>query len=991
MNIDLNGNTLIQGYFSGIGEELTALNASNLTTGTVPDARLSTDVTLQGNTFNAANQLVQLDSVGAVAIAGYTGTPSVSPTGCPKITVNPGGGVGTRSAQNFMIWMTDYATGNPGAWNFDNEPILRFPNNNQGEDAGYLVFYNKGPGYSRAGRIDLRGGTYHGTSAYSGDISMGGGSAADTHGGAVVTDGGSVAGAHGGELNLRGGSSYPGGSINLSNGGGTIALGTGNTLTLPNATGTVALQSDITGYLPLSGGTLSGSLNITPATGEASLKIISGDTDSYLQLGTAGTSYWTFFSGADTDFQLAGPTGSNLRISRTTGFMSFYKDAAFSGALSAGTFSGSGSGLTGIPLSGLASSGASSGEVPVWNGTAWVPGTTAGSGTVTSVGLSIPSVLGTVSGSPVTGSGTLAITAPTMATGAFIASPAGTSGTAVARTIVASDIFSILSAAMDTAFGSAQGNVLQRTASGWSVLAPGTAGQVLTTNGAGANAVWAASGGGTSVQVPVRQTALSGAVNATGQGNCLTTGSGFQPGVTTNAGSDPLTLAFASGFGSSGNVDYVEQITADQATYWSALPANNLSFLAITRTGVGSLSPYATLAPPQYGYAYNPTAQTALSLNNKSTDDFGNAWTNASVTFTGASPQIAGTQVGVFNGSSSRMSSTSFTTLGVGGWALRGWFKMGSLASPQGLFQFCNSANNLGAAVLVSSSGKTQLNLSSNNSSWDIANSTAGSITMTTGTWYFVELTFDSVAGKYVLYINGVADQTITSTSRICRINTGYVGFNNPTGTNTWLTGNAQGFEFLPYCQHPNGTTYSVPTALADVTAAGYASDWFDISFYTLKRIAAASASSGVNPTFAAVNRVYVGEATTGASTVSSIVTYAYQGKYSTGFIPTLPGLSAAVSYNHNIGTNLLSNPLLSLKCLTADQSYVAGDIVTGWGGYNPSPDYVPVPLTWTSKTIGFSTMANQAWKTVYKTGGSIVVITNYSYWAYQITVQRGF
>ena len=44
--------------------------------------------------------------------------------------------------------------------------------------------------------------------------------------------------------------------------------------------------------------------------------------------------------------------------------------------------------------------------------------------------------------------------------------------------------------------GNVQGSVLYRGAAGWVVLAPGTAGQVLTSGGAGANPSWAAGGGG---------------------------------------------------------------------------------------------------------------------------------------------------------------------------------------------------------------------------------------------------------------------------------------------------------------------------------------------------------------------------------------------------------------------------------------------------------------------------------------------------------------
>ncbi len=48
-----------------------------------------------------------------------------------------------------------------------------------------------------------------------------------------------------------------------------------------------------------------------------------------------------------------------------------------------------------------------------------------------------------------------------------------------------------LSALMDIVFGTAQGSILYRDASLWNDLAPGTAAQVLQTNGAGANPSWA--------------------------------------------------------------------------------------------------------------------------------------------------------------------------------------------------------------------------------------------------------------------------------------------------------------------------------------------------------------------------------------------------------------------------------------------------------------------------------------------------------------------
>jgi microcystin-dependent protein len=52
------------GTFSGNGAGLTGLSASNLASGTVANARLSGNVTVAGNSFNGASQLVMLDSSG---------------------------------------------------------------------------------------------------------------------------------------------------------------------------------------------------------------------------------------------------------------------------------------------------------------------------------------------------------------------------------------------------------------------------------------------------------------------------------------------------------------------------------------------------------------------------------------------------------------------------------------------------------------------------------------------------------------------------------------------------------------------------------------------------------------------------------------------------------------------------------------------------------------------------------------------------------------
>lgn len=57
-----------------------------------------------------------------------------------------------------------------------------------------------------------------------------------------------------------------------------------------------------------------------------------------------------------------------------------------------------------------------------------------------------------------------------------------------------------LTQVLDATAGNAQGSILYRSASAWTVLAPGTAGQVLTTGGTGANPSWAAGSAWTTIK-----------------------------------------------------------------------------------------------------------------------------------------------------------------------------------------------------------------------------------------------------------------------------------------------------------------------------------------------------------------------------------------------------------------------------------------------------------------------------------------------------------
>jgi hypothetical protein len=99
--------------------------------------------------------------------------------------------------------------------------------------------------------------------------------------------------------------------------------------------------------------------------------------------------------------------------------------------------------------------------------------------------------------------------------------------------------------------------------------------------------------------VPVRQVTLAGAVNAAGAANFLSVGTGLA--VNLAATSVPVVVAFAAGFGASGEVDYVGRITAD--TSIGSLTANKTLYLYVDRnTTTGALTYGFTELLPTYGY-----------------------------------------------------------------------------------------------------------------------------------------------------------------------------------------------------------------------------------------------------------------------------------------------------------------------------------------------------------------------------------------------------
>lgn len=389
----------------------------------------------------------------------------------------------------------------------------------------------------------------------------------------------------------------------------------------------------------------------------------------------------------------------------------------------------------------------------------------------------------------------------------------------------------------------------------------------------------------------------------------------------------------------------VSAINTGTNTITLATPVPGGSSIA-TGTNVVGTNPtaVATKAPPQYGTAYDRTKQAVLQFGGavNSTaflDDFGNTWTavgagkietNFFKFGTGALGGSGATNA--MNGATpDGVKTLSINTLGSGGWSLRGWSEpLNALpaANTQGMIVACENAGGLGALLgIVNAAGTIKFGyyLSSNGAAFDIANAVQGATTPVLGTAYFVELTYDALAGVYRLYVNGTQESSTVSALKVCQFTTMQLGA-RPSG-GAGYNGYIDKFEFLPYCDHPNGTAYAVPTAAPNVAATGYASDWFDIANMQMKSVSAASGVAGTNPTFAQKNRLYVGDADTSGIAVTAVRPYAINGQYTGAWIAPVPASGTSVSANDNIGT-AFKDVRIEVQNLVGELGFSVGDIV---------------------------------------------------------------
>ena len=136
----------------------------------------------------------------------------------------------------------------------------------------------------------------------------------------------------------------------------------------------------------------------------------------------------------------------------------------------------------------------------------------------------------------------------------------------------ATPIQNSLTAIIDACIDNTQGDILYRNSTIWTNLAPGTAGQVLTSGGAAANVSWSSVGSGTVTSVA--------------------TSTGLQGGTITTTGTISFAAIAATSFWA--NVTGSSAVPTVQSLSILLQSANNLSDVASATTSFNNISPLTT-------------------------------------------------------------------------------------------------------------------------------------------------------------------------------------------------------------------------------------------------------------------------------------------------------------------------------------------------------------------------------------------------------------
>ncbi|MBN8968932.1 MAG: hypothetical protein J0G95_10780 [Rhizobiales bacterium] len=301
--------------------------------------------------------------------------------------------------------------------------------------------------------------------------------------------------------------------------------------------------------------------------------------------------------------------------------------------------------------------------------------------------------------------------------------------------------------------GSTRGSVLYRGASGWSQLAPGTNGQVLTTAGSGTDPSWQDStGGGGGLSDTDRRNILLDRIY---QSKALAA-----PRRVINAWADGFKSASGINAGASSN--YTPDTANGRVFPDGAIDANTIVL-----------------------YHFDANATTDSSGNSNTATATGSpAVSSTNAKFSNAL-QLSG------SGQYLALSSASALNVGAGSFSFDLWMSPSSVSGTRNIFS--QSA----------SSSANGLQISSSKLSWHIdgVGDFAGTTTLVAGTLYHVE--FSRSGSSNIIFLNGVAEISFTNSSSY-DLRGGFIGHGN---FNTDFAGSIDEFRFSNIARHTSAFT----------------------------------------------------------------------------------------------------------------------------------------------------------------------------------------
>lgn len=428
----------------------------------------------------------------------------------------------------------------------------------------------------------------------------------------------------------------------------------------------------------------------------------------------------------------------------------------------------------------------------------------------------------------------------------------------------------------------------------------------------------------------VRQAIQSAKLDSNGLNTAITTGVGLRPGLSTNAGLNPLHLSFAKGFSAGGSFDDREVLNADIVDILGAnLPVNNTSYI-YRSFGVNFGS---TVIPPDYGYTFDRAKQVCFRVPGingaiTSTEDFGNPVVFGGNANIATAKVYRGCSMVAFDGVGDSLTFQNIT-LGSESWTLRFGIQFNTLpgaGTDVDIVSIVN-AGGFGFILRVLNTAGTynwSVLMSSNGTSSDIlAGTIGGSLGLVTGTTYEFAITYDQLAGKYFFYKDGalVGASFITTASKICGTTTGIqfgIGSASPD-FNGWIGAT----EFTRGSLFPNGNAYVVSAVAPTIT--DNLAHFFSIPEMVMYTPTVASTVAGVNPTLTPVSRLFLAEADTSGVGITAVRNYAVRGQFVGSMAMIAQNTTGSMS--HNIGVTQV-NAKWKVRIKTAGGDRVVGEEV---------------------------------------------------------------